>query len=125
MTAEDTSCLLGDFIPIVDSKLHMVTRNIMVVPLKLGRNVVGCLEVANKRGTQEFTDNDQDLLKMVSEKVAAGLISFEMRQQSLKKEIDDENKYLKGHLNESYNQFLAPILADVQILLMKTLKAEK
>jgi hypothetical protein len=62
---------------------------------------------------------------MVSEKVAAGLISFEMRQQSLKKEIDDENKYLKGHLNESYNQFLAPILADVQILLMKTLKAEK
>jgi hypothetical protein len=57
--------------------------------------------------------------------VAAGLISFEMRQQSLKKEIDDENKYLKGLLNESYNQFLAPILADVQILLMKTLKAEK
>jgi len=23
----------------------------MIVPLKLGRNVVGCLEVANKRGT--------------------------------------------------------------------------
>ena len=55
----------------------------MVVPLKLGRNVVGCLEVANKRGTQEFTDNDQDLLKMVSEKVAAGLISFALRSESV------------------------------------------
>jgi GAF domain-containing protein len=52
----------------------------MIVPLKLGRNVVGCLEVANKRGTQEFTDNDMNLLKMISEKVAAGLISFEMKQ---------------------------------------------
>ena len=85
----------------------------MIVPLKLGRNVVGCLEVANKRGTQEFTDNDMNLLKTVSEKVAAGLISFEMKQQSLKKELDEEHKYLKGLINESYNQFLAPILADV------------
>ncbi len=51
----------------------------MIVPLKLGRNVVGCLEIANKRGTQEFTDNDRDTLKMVSEQVAAGIIAYEMR----------------------------------------------
>ena len=41
--------LIGDYIQI-DQKLHTVTRNIMIVPLKLGRNVVGCIEVANKRG---------------------------------------------------------------------------
>ena len=43
----------------------------------------------------------------------------------MKKEMDEETKYQKGMINESYNQFLAPILADVQIMLMKTLKAEK
>lgn len=86
----------------------------MLVPLKLGRNVVGCLEIANKRGTQEFTDHDQDILKMVSEQVAAGIISYEMRQQTVfKRETDDELKYQKGLLNESYNQFLAPIIADM------------
>ena len=105
--------------------MHMVTRNIMIVPLKLGRNVVGCLEVANKKGTQEFSDHDMDLLKIISEKIASGIISYEMKQQSLKKEIDDESRNLKGLINESYNQFLAPVLADVQIMLMKTLKAEK
>jgi hypothetical protein len=52
----------------------------MIVPLKLGRNVVGCIEVANKKGTQEFNDHDQDMLKKIAEKVAGGLISYEMRQ---------------------------------------------
>ena len=51
----------------------------MVVPLKLGRNVVGCIEVANKRGIQEFTDQDQDILKTISEQVAGGLISYEIK----------------------------------------------
>ncbi len=52
----------------------------MVLPLKLGRNVVGCIEVANKRGTQEFTDQDLESLKVISEQVAGGIISYEMRQ---------------------------------------------
>lgn len=64
-------------------------------------------------------------LKAISEQVAGGIISYEMRQQTLKREIDEELKYQKGLLNESYNQFLAPILADVSIMISKTLKAEK
>lgn len=40
----------------VDARWHTVTRNAVVVPVRLGRNVVGCMEVANKRGVQEFTD---------------------------------------------------------------------
>ena len=48
-----------------------------------------------------------------------------MRQQTLKREIDDDLKNQKGLLNESYNQFLAPILADISIMLSKTLDAEK
>jgi hypothetical protein len=49
--------LLGEY-SLIDVKLHSVTRNILIVPLKLGRNVVGCIEVANKRANQEFTEQD-------------------------------------------------------------------
>lgn len=48
---------IGDYIQI-DSKLHQATRNILIVPIKLGRDAVGCLELANKKGNQEFTDHD-------------------------------------------------------------------
>ena len=41
--------LTGDYL-IVDSKLQTQTRNVMIVPLKLDRNVVGCIEIANKKG---------------------------------------------------------------------------
>lgn len=30
----------------------------MIIPIKLGNNAVGCIEVANKRGQSEFNDND-------------------------------------------------------------------
>ena len=40
---------MGEYITI-DTKLHTVTRNLLIIPIKLGRSVVGCLEVANKRG---------------------------------------------------------------------------
>ena len=85
----------------------------MIVPLKLGKNVLGCIEVANKRGIQEFTDQDLESLRIISDNVSGGIISYEMRQQTLKREIDEDIKYQKGLLNESYNQFLAPILTDI------------
>lgn len=82
--------LIGDYLQI-DAKLHSVTRNIIVMPLKLGRSVVGCIECANKRGTQEFTDQDQEILMMLSEQVASGIISQELKQ-GMKKEFDEETK---------------------------------
>jgi|LauGreDrversion4_2_1035121.scaffolds.fasta_scaffold66538_2 GAF domain-containing protein len=65
----------------------------MIVPLKLGKNVLGCIEVANKRGIQEFTDQDLESLRIISDNVSGGIISYEMRQQTLKREIDEDIKY--------------------------------
>lgn len=48
---------LGNYLSI-DQKLHQITRNILIVPIKLGSNAVGCIELANKRGIQDFTDHD-------------------------------------------------------------------
>ena len=62
---------------------------------------------------------------IVSEQIASGIISFELRHTTLKKEIEDEVKSQKGVLLESYNQMLGPILNEVSVLLTKHLQAEK
>ena len=55
--------------------------------------MLGCIEVANKRGIQEFTDQDLESLRIISDNVSGGIISYEMRQQTLKREIDEDIKY--------------------------------
>ena len=94
------------------------------MPIKLGNNAVGCIEIANKKGVQEFTDQDLAVLNMITEEIASGLISYEMKF-NIKKEFDDELKHVKGLMNESYNSFLLPVLNEVQNLLIKLLNAER
>ena len=48
---------MGEYINL-NQKLHTVTRNLLIVPIKLGNNAIGCLEVANKKKVQDFTTND-------------------------------------------------------------------
>lgn len=70
----------------------------LFVPIKLGNHAIGVFEVANKKGNQDFTTNDYALLCQLSEEIASGLISHEMKH-NIKKEFDDEAKYFKGLLN--------------------------
>ena len=69
-----------------------------MVPIKLGNNAIGCLEVANKRKNAEFTSNDIDVLKQVSDSIASGLIAHEMKY-NIKKETDEELRHVKGFMN--------------------------
>lgn len=46
-------------------KVHSVTRNCLVCPIKLGNNAIGCVEVANKKKQQEFNSNDVSLLASI------------------------------------------------------------
>ena len=73
-------------------------RNVLFVPIKLGNHAIGVFEVANKKGQQDFTTNDYSLVTQISEEIASGLISHEMKY-NIKKEFDDEVKYFKGLLN--------------------------
>ena len=70
----------------------------MFVPIKLGNHAIGCFEVANKKGNQEFTTNDYTLVAQICAEIAGGLISHEMKY-NIKKEFDGETKYFKGLLN--------------------------
>lgn len=77
---------LGDFITL-NTKLHVVTRNVLIIPIKLGNNAIGCLEVANKKKNGEFNTNDIDVLTSVADSIASGLIAHEMKY-NIKKESD-------------------------------------
>lgn len=58
---------------------------------------------------------------MISEQIAGGIISFELKQTALKKEIDDELKSQKGVLLDSYTTMLGPVLKEVSTLVTKQL----
>ena len=63
---------------------------------------------------------------MISEEVASGIISNELKVNgSTKKDIDDEIKYIKGMLNQSYSTFLDPILNEVSKMLSTIIKSER
>jgi hypothetical protein len=96
----------------------------LIVPIKLGNNAVGCLEISNKRGDSTMSDNDLETLELVCAEIASGLISYEMKF-NIKKEFDEELKHVKGLMNESYNSFLIPMVNDLNTTLMNIMKAEK
>lgn len=121
--SEDCREELGDYIKI-NEKLHQVIRNVLFVPIKLGNHAIGCFEVANKKGSQDFTTNDFTIVSQLCEEVASGLIAHEMKH-NIKKEFDDELKYFKGLMNQSYNTLLVPMLSEVSSVVATVLKAEK
>jgi GAF domain-containing protein len=121
--SEDFREELGDYIKI-NEKLHQVIRNVLFVPIKLGNHAIGCLEVANKKGSQDFTTNDFTIVSQLCEEIASGLIAHEMKH-NIKKEFDDELKYFKGLMNQSYNTLLVPMLSEVSSVVATVLKAEK
>ncbi|CDW76346.1 pas pac sensor protein [Stylonychia lemnae] len=120
---EDIRDNLGDYNQI-DLKLHQVTRNLMIIPIKLGNNAVGCIELANKKGTQEFTDHDQSIIQQICDEIARGLISYEMKF-NIKKEFDEELKQVKGLMGETYQQILIPIVNDLSEMIRSLLQAER
>lgn len=88
----------------------------LFVPIKLGNHAIGVFEVANKKGSQDFTTNDYTLVCQLAEEIASGLISHEMKF-NIKKEFDDEAKYFKGLLNQSYNQYFIPLALEVTLMI--------
>ena len=56
------------------------------------------MEVANKKKNGEFNTNDIGVLQSVADSIASGLIAHEMKY-NIKKESDEELKYIKGLIN--------------------------
>ena len=93
-------------------------------PIKLGNNAIGCLEVANKKKVQDFTTNDIFLIQTVCDQISNGLIAHEMKY-NIKKECDEELKYIKGLMNQSFNTFLIPMISEINQLCVSVLKSQR
>ena len=61
---------------------------------------------------------------MLSEEIANGLISYEMKH-NIKKEIDEEVKYGKSLMKDSYNNFLLPIVSEMIGAFLNLLNADR
>jgi len=44
---------------------------------------------------------------------------------NIKKEFDDEAKYFKGLLNQSYNQYFVPLALEVTLMIQRISKSDK
>jgi len=60
----------------------------------------------------------------VCEQISNGLIAHEMKY-NIKKESDEELKYIKGLMNQSFNSFLIPMISEITALCVSVLKSQK
>lgn len=63
-------------------------------------------------------------MSQICEEIASGLISHEMKH-NIKKELDDELKYYKGLMHQSFNTLLIPMVSEIATLAQSVVKAEK
>ena len=107
----------------LDQKRKSLTRNMICVPLKMKGNCIGCLEVANKRGSV-FSEQDYQLTAAVAKELAAGLFSkkFKIAAEGMAKEKAEFKEKVKQVANEN---LLTPLLKNVLIILAEIIKCER
>ncbi len=74
-----------DFFGGIDAKSSFITRGMLVVPLKVRNEVIGVVEVLNKRGPENFTERDMGILSVFAN-IAALAASNAQSHESLKRE---------------------------------------
>lgn len=67
--------------PTADSETHFETRSILGVPLKLRGEVIGAVEVLNKRGDQPFTESDVKALTILASQSAIAIENARLFEQ--------------------------------------------
>ena len=65
------------FSPTIDRAFGFVTRNMIIVPMKVGRRVIGAIDVLNKHSRADFTEIDKDVLSILARTAAFALSQFE------------------------------------------------
>ena len=65
------------FSPTIDAATGFVTRNMIIVPMKVGRRVIGAIDVLNKHSGADFTEIDEDVLSILARTAAIALSQFE------------------------------------------------
>tara|TARA_B100000315_G_scaffold231367_1_gene242629 strand:+ start:776 stop:1519 length:744 start_codon:yes stop_codon:yes gene_type:complete len=82
------------FSPHVDKITGFITRFILAAPLKIHEEIIGVIEIINKRSRKPFTDDDMDLMVMLSGQIAITIDNARMTGE-LKASRDEIKKYSK------------------------------
>lgn len=65
-----------------DDETHFVTRSLMAVPLRAQGNIIGALEVLNKKDGRLFTDQDLELLTTLAAQAAVAIEKARLFEQN-------------------------------------------
>lgn len=68
----------------ISEKIHFPTREILCVPLKSEDNLLGSIEIINKRDGKGFDDGDLKLLTLISAQIAQAVEANELREKEAK-----------------------------------------
>ena len=95
------------FLKEVDGKTKFKTRNLLCVPIKAKKKVIGVLEAVNKRTGEGFNNDDLSLLNSLADQVAIALDNarlyreleetFFQTAESLAEAIEKRDPYTGGH----------------------------
>ena len=95
------------FLKEVDGKTKFRSRNLLCVPIKVKKKVIGVLEAVNKRGGEGFNQADLALFNSLADQVAIALDNARLYQEleetffqtaeSLAEAIEKRDPYTGGH----------------------------
>ncbi len=103
----------------VDERTEFKTRNIICVPVKVKKKIIGVLEAINKKGKGQFDKEDLSLLTSLADQVAIALDNSRLYQEleemffqtaeSLADAIEKRDPYTGGHTQRVtlYSQAIA------------------
>lgn len=106
----------------VDERTEFKTRNIICVPVKVKKKIIGVLEAINKKGKRGFDNEDLSLLTSLADQVAIALDNSRLYQEleemffqtadSLADAIEQRDPYTGGHTQRVtlYSQAIAKYL---------------
>lgn len=66
----------------VGEKIHFQTRNLLGVPMRAHKDVIGVVQALNKKNGEKFNDDDIQLLRILASQAAMAIENARMFQQS-------------------------------------------
>ena len=112
------------FDPNIDKLRKSITKNIVIVPIKLNNHCIGCLEVANKLNAGTFSASNLKALSLISLELASGVFLFAQRdriQTYRAKEIE----YKEQVAQNTKEAFLRPLIRNYMKLVADIYYADK
>ncbi len=96
------------FNPDVDSKTGFVTRSLIAVPLKGRRQLLGVIEVLNKKGDEKFSGEDLALVKIIAAQASMAVKNARLYEESLQTAASRRTRAIR----EAFQTYVPPGVAD-------------